>query len=177
MVIQPVMKFCILPILLLLSASHAQAAEYYRCTNPNGATVFSQEPCGPDAVVETLRDSYIGGNNRSSSRSAVEQLENYRRNLKHIDNITGSNKTLKQEKDGPCANVTSLQLRNARVSKDLMSCHSEDDVRHIYGSPNSVSTWSDNSSYDTRWRFRTEKSGKVYVYFKNGRVTKWSMHK
>jgi len=54
MVIQPVMKLCILPILLLLSTSHAQAAEYYRCTNPNGATVFSQQPCGPDASAAII---------------------------------------------------------------------------------------------------------------------------
>ena len=67
--------------------------------------------------------------------------------------------------------MTSLQLRNARVGKQVVKCHAMADVRAILGTPDSVSTWSDNKSYDTRWTYR-QGEDRQSVYFRQGRVTR-----
>lgn len=163
------------PCLLLFFAS-VQATEVYRCTQPNGATSFSQQPCGPDAVVKSVRPPAVESDRGQTGRSPIEQLENYREQVKHINRLTGGKQQKERRNTSPCDHVTSLELRNARVSKDLMICQSMDDVRHIYGTPESVSTWSNRKGYDTRWFFRPKETGRVYVYFKNGRVTNWNTH-
>ena len=163
-------------LLCLTLSTHSKAAEYFHCTDANGNQSFSQEPCSPNAVIETTNDSYLGGEKLDPGRSALEQLENYRNSVKKIERITGKPEKVKKEKNTrpPCDNVLSLTLRNARVSKDIMKCHSMDDIRDIYGDPNSVSTWSDRSSYDTRWKYRNDKKQTTYIYFKQGQVTKWN---
>jgi hypothetical protein len=173
------MRLLILFLLLLLGLQSAYAAQYYRCTNASGNTLFSQEPCGPDAVIETVDESYIGGENRGDSPNAIDQLKSYRQKIKHIDEITGAKSKVNRKSRSsaePCDSVSTLELRNARVSKDVMKCHTTDDVKHIYGEPASISTWSERSGYDTRWKYRTEQDGKMYIFFKEGLVMKWSNH-
>ena len=158
--------------MLIFNSSWAE--NYYRCTDINGHDIFSQEPCGPDAIEGKLPSNIETIN---PGRNAVQQLENYRKSVERIGRITGSAAKSKSPQTSPCDNVSRMQLRNARVSKDIMQCHSEDDIRHIYGVPKSISTWSDRPAYDTRWRFNDEENdGKIYVYFKDGLVTKWSIH-
>ena len=159
--------------LALLLSQPLLAEQYYRCTAANGHIIFSQEPCGPEAEI---RQHQVVPRGQSQAPNAIEQLENYRNSVRQINNITGKTEHSSDKKKTACSDVSSLKLRNARVSKDIMRCHNEDDVRHIYGAPQSVSTWSDRSAYDTRWRYRPEQGGKVYVYFKDGLVTKWSTH-
>ena len=168
------LRIITLPCLLLICAC-VQATEVFRCTQANGTTTFSQQPCGPGAVVESVRPPIVESEKGQTGRSAVEQLENYREQVKRINRLTGNKKQKENHKSAPCDDVTSLELRNARVSKELMACQSMNDVRHIYGTPESVSTWSSRKAYDTRWLFR-EENGRVYVYFKNGRVTSWNTH-
>lgn len=172
------MKIHVLSFILLITASVVQATDFYRCDGAGGHVIFSQKPCGPDAVVETVPDSSLKGGVRGPSRSAIDQLENFRSEVRKVEQITGSeNRKIKRKsKTGPCENVSTLALRNARVSKDVMKCHSMDDVRHIYGEPRSIDTWSDRSAYDTRWNYRNNNSARVYVYFKEGRVTRWRTH-
>ncbi len=107
-------------------------------------------------------------------RSATEQLQNYRQQPRSIDKITGHQPVRPTDKrtGKDCDRISALQLRNARVSRDLMKCHSEDDVRNMHGAPNSIDTWSDKPAYDTRWTYRKERQT-LRVYFKNGRVTRW----
>ncbi len=165
-----------LPILLINSSL---AENYFRCRDNNGSIVFSQAPCGPDAIEGKLPTHSESINlKKTPRRNAVQQLENYRNSLKQIDRITGSSSSPKTpaRETGSCENVSRMQLRNARVSKDIKKCHSEEDIRHIYGAPDAISTWSDRSGYDTRWRYNDDNEGKIYVYFKNGLVTKWSTH-
>lgn len=152
-----------------------QAIDYFRCSDAAGNIIFSQIPCGPDAVVEILQEPQM--NQGGQSRSAIEQLENYRKEVRKVQRITGSKRSQREEKTDDCDAVSSLALRNARVSKDVMKCHSMDDVRHIYGEPHAEDTWSDRSAYDTRWKYRQRSHGRLYVYFKQGRVSKWSQHR
>lgn len=174
------MKILVSVILFSISAELYSASDVYRCTdaNANGNVIYDQKPCGPDAVVETLEDSYIGEKQNTRSRSAIEQLENYRRSVRETEKITGSRKesTKRKTDNDPCASIISLTLRNARISNDVMKCHTMEDVRSIYGDPKSVSTWSDRSAYDTRWKYWSREEGARYIYFKYGRVTKWSTH-
>lgn len=171
------MKIYFLSTVILLFCEVSYAAEYYRCKDATGNITFSEIPCSPDAVVKSTRDSYLGGQKRNNDRSAIEQLQNYRKEVRRVESITGQNKKTIQKKNGHCETVSSLALRNARISKDVLKCHSMDDVRHIYGEPVSVSTWSDKSAYDTRWKYRTDDKRRIYIYFKQGKVTKWSEQK
>jgi len=172
------MKYALVVVISTLIIQPVLAVKYYRCKDQRGNTVFSQDPCGPNAVEGTVKETPRAINDgASSNRNAVQQLENYRKSLKQIDNITGWKSKASPSKTEPCDNVSRMQLRNARVSRDIMKCHSEDDIRHIYGMPDSVSTWSDKSAYDTRWRYHHENEGKIYVYFKDGLVSRWSTHK
>ena len=166
-------------LLCLTLPTLSEAAEYFHCTDANGNQSFSQEPCGPDAVAETINDSYLGGENSTPGRSPLDQLENYRNSVKKIERITGKPEKTKTTKStqARCDNVSSLTLRNARVSRDVMKCHSMDDIRDIYGEPKSISTWSDKSAYDTRWKFRSDDRKTTYIYFKQGKVTKWNTTK
>lgn len=171
------MKNFLLTGCLLLGCEAGYATEYYRCEDAGGNITFSEKPCGPDAVVKTTRDIYLGGQDRNSDRSALEQLQNYRKEVRKVERITGPDKKTNRQKEGQCENVSSLALRNARIRGDVMKCHSMDDVRSIYGEPTTVSTWSNKSAYDTRWKYRKNDNRRVYIYFKQKKVTKWDQHK
>ncbi len=153
-------------------SSTAFAVDVYRCTDANGLPVFSQRPCGPQAQVQTIQD--LPAATSDPGRSATEQLQNYRKQLRRIDGITGHRPARSADKTTvrDCDRISALQLRNARISRDLMRCHSEDDVRNMYGAPGSIDTWSDKRAYDTRWTYRKDQQT-LRVYFKNGRVTRW----
>lgn len=152
------------------------AVDYYRCVNADGSIVFSQKSCGPDAAAGVIEHQPTGNSTAGSSPSAIEQLENYRRDVNKINRLIGSKeKTPKPETDH-CDQVTALSLRNARVRKEIMKCHSEDDIQHIHGTADSVSEWSDRKAYDTRWTYRSREEGTLYIYFKQGKVTRWSRH-
>ena len=61
--------------------------------------------------------------------------------------------------------------------KELMACQTMDDVEHIYGgSPDAISTWSNRNAYDTRWLYRNHDDSRIYIYFKDGRVTRWNTY-
>lgn len=169
-------KIHFLAFLILFGCGTLHATDYYRCGDAGGNMTFSEKPCGPDAVVETVEDSYLGGQDRHTERSAIEQLENYRKEVRKVEKITGKkiNKKNNRIKEEPCDHASSHALRNARVSNDVMKCHSMDDVRHIHGEPDSVYTWSDRSSYDTRWTYRNDEKDTLYIYFKKKKVTKWN---
>jgi hypothetical protein len=170
------MKRYRITILIFLYSMSVSGAQVYRCTNASGNLVYSETPCGPDAEIKVIKNTYISGKN-GSSPSAVEQLENYRQNVRYINKITGSENTTTKTnaQEDPCDGVTQFQLRNARIGKDISKCHSKDDVRHIYGEPDSIDTWSERVDFDTRWRYRKANNNRIDVYFKDDRVTKWNI--
>ena len=126
--------------------------------------------------MERVKPSQQNISKQPAGRSALDQLENYRKQIRQIDHITGTEKKPVENHSDPCDLVSSLQLRNARVGKNLMACQSMDDVEHIYGTPDSVSTWSKRKAYDTRWLYRLDDDSRIYVFFKDGLVTKWNSH-
>ncbi len=162
-------------LICLLALPPAQAVDYYRCTQANGTTVFSESPCGPNAVREQV-EATPGVSPGAATPSAIDQLENYREQVRHIEKLTGSKARSDpaKPKQDPCQGVSSLQLRNARISKSVTKCHSMDDIQAMFGSPDRVYTWSDRKAYDTRYLYRSTDKGRLNVYFKDGRVTRWS---
>jgi len=161
-------------VTLLPYSTSLTATDYYRCTNSSGNTTFSETPCSPEATLNSTKESYLGKKGHSSSQSAKDQLRAFQ--AIQSDSTYPSKTKTKNSKPEPCKTVNALQLRNARISNTLMKCHSQNDVRDIYGEPLSVSTWSSKSSYDTRWKYQL-KEERIYVYFKDGIVTKWNSHK
>lgn len=151
------------------------AADVYRCAGADGGTVFSEQPCGPDAEKLSIDAHERIGGAGEDAPNAIEQLRNYRRNVRDIEELVGGEDAPAGARTpaakNPCARVTSLQLRNARVGKDIVRCHRQADVRAILGEPDAVYTWSDNKAHDTRWTFHRGNTSH-YVYFKRGRVTR-----
>jgi hypothetical protein len=164
---------------IALSLVHSVGAEQvYRCTNLQGVTVFSQQPCGPDARLETIDNPVV---NPSDSPSAVNQLNRYRESVRRIDRLIGKETdaaaTTGRKSAGRdvCDQVGSLTLRNARISREVIKCHSEQDVRAIHGEPDEVESWSDRLDYDQRWTYRADFNNSIttYIYFRDGYVSKW----
>ena len=167
-------------MLLTLAIAPLQAAQFYRCTDKQGNTLFSQQPCGPNAALQSMPDQIPPAQNQSGTPSPIDQLQNYRDEVRRIDELIGSDSpdrpaSPSRTQSNDCDQVSSLQLRNARVSRDIQRCHSEADVRAMKGAPDEVYQWSDRKAYDTRWMFYSDdRKTTTYVYFKNGRVTRWN---
>ena len=162
----------LLLVLVLFSVPLLLEAEtsFYKC-DKNGQVVYSDKPCAENAVVKKTQDTYFGGKLHGKTRTAVDQLKSFNENkAKPV-----SKKKIKEEKkvEDPCNGVTRLELRNARISNDLMKCHTKKDVKNIYGSPYSISEWAESLIYDTVWTYRFSKIHSLDVYFKRGLVTKW----
>lgn len=160
-----------LALLWLAMAITAHAAEqYYRCVDEQGRVTFSQSPCGPSSELREFDDDI--GSGPARQRSAAEQL----RIMERIRQGGGGDRAAAAARPPAdlCAGVTSLTLRNARVGKQLTRCHTASDVRSMFGSPQSTARWSGGGVYDTRWNFVFEKGPRLSVYFKDGRVVRWS---
>jgi hypothetical protein len=171
---------CACVLVLLWTAGPAVAADQvFRCTNAQGVAVFSEIPCGPDAQVETY-DSPRSQD--AASPTAIDQLNRYRDSVRDIDRLIGREQrpaaaTRPREQDqDTCRQVASLKLRNARVARRVIMCHSKSDVRAIHGEPDVVENWSDRKAYDTRWTYHASYDDPLttYIYFKDGLVSKWS---
>lgn len=164
-------------VIMLTPVLDVNAAEYYRCIDASGNMIFSQASCGTDAVTKTIKESRLNSSNTNTPRSAVEQLRVMReiRGSDESKKIKERNKP--KRKNDSCSGISSLTLRNARVGKKLMKCHTKQDVQSIYGSPQSSADWSDSTVYDSKWTYYLKDSSTLFIYFKNGRVTEWSIHR
>ena len=155
--------FCLMPMSLLASTS------FYKCTL-NGITVYSEKPCSERAVKSTIEDIYIGQKTTGNPKTAEQQLQNFLKNkAPHV------RKKQKNKSNTSCDDIPSLTLRNAAIKEQLLKCHSEKDVHSIYGAPSKIKTYSDSKYYDQRWKYKFNfNEGIMYIYFKNGLVTKWT---
>jgi hypothetical protein len=73
-----------------------------------------------------------------SIKTPQQQLEDYRREVQKIDKLMGNVNTTRSENSSnrhidDCGNDNTLSLRNARIGKDLIKCHTQKDVRSIFG--------------------------------------------
>jgi hypothetical protein len=164
------MKLTKIVSLSLLSLSTTiNAAGYFRCTDTNGNTVFSQTSCGAGAEKQTTEET-ASTQTQGEKRSVFDQLES----MSKIGPEKVTKKPRTSKKDDPCANVRSVVLRNARVGGDIMRCHTQHDVRSMFGEPNSTSTWSSGKGGDSvKWSYSFKDTSSLTVYFENGKVTDW----
>lgn len=150
----------------------AHAAGYYRCVDANGNTTYSQTACSGSAVKRQTAAPHAA-TSRHETRDVFDQLEAMERLKAQPDRDTQA----RASEDAPCDRASSIQLRNARVGKQLMKCQTKSDVQAIYGSPTSTANWPGRAAYDTRWSYHFPDSTAVFVYFKNDRVVDWSTYK
>lgn len=166
----------VVTLLLLTFSMYSNAAGYYRCTDANGNTVFSQASCGDEAELKATKGTDSPHTSAGKGRNVFEQLEAMW-SIGGKSNSKSSNKrTGVSNKDDPCDGITSLQLRNARVGGDIMQCHTKDDVTSMYGVPTHQTNWTDGNGFDTKWIYQLSDSSTLLVYFRNDKVTSWSIH-
>ena len=165
-----------LPLLVLMMPVSGQATDIFRCVGKDGSTIFSEEPCGPDAQKKSYQGTAPLSGSESPPVSPQQQLRRYRKGVEEIEDLIGSDDpkpaaSAKKSAALDCSGVTRLQLRNARVKKQLMKCHEMRDVRSILGDPDRVETFSDRRSYDTRWTYYFT-DGNQRIFFKDRRVSR-----
>ena len=145
------------------------AAGYYRCTDANGNTVFSQTSCGSEAEKQVTEESR-SVRTEGQSQNVFDQLNN----MQKIGAEPSKKKPRVSKEKDPCADVRPLILRNARVGGDIMRCHTEHDVRSMFGEPDSTSTRSTgNGSERVRWKYAFKDTSSIAIDFQDGKVTSW----
>ena len=165
-----------LAVIVLLLPLSANATEVFRCVAADGSIAFSETPCGPDAQKKSYQGTAPLSGSESPPVSPKQQLRRYQKGVEEIENLIGGDdpKPVTRKKKSyalDCSGVTRLQLRNARVSKNVMKCHTMRDVRSMLGDPDRVETFSDRKRYDTRWTFYFN-NGNQRIYFQNKRVSR-----
>ena len=155
-------------VIFLFTTFHVSATDFYSCKDENGNSVFSQIPCSSNAKRETINvytpDIPTQIEEEDEQHTAVKQQE--KRIVHRPKKVTDS-----------CRKVSHTKLRNARVGEKLIRCHSQKDVTSIYGPPSRVHSWTDGDVYDTQWDYHFESGTAIFIYFKNDKVTDWSIHR
>lgn len=165
-----IIKLLVAYLLLIFSVHTFSASSFYKCV-VKGRVIYSEFSCEKGAKLNTIEDVYIGEAVQDKPKSAQQQLKDF---LKIKGPSTTSPK--KKKTKSSCDGVSTLKLRNAVIQDKLMKCHSKSDVMSIYGSPVSIATYSDRPTYDSRWLYKLEGDQTIYIYFKDGVVTKWEKH-
>lgn len=135
-----------------LVAPMMASASVYRCT-VDGATVFSDRPCGADQSEVEIRT-------QSPSGMRLDQgadVEFYRPPARQ------------QRPESNCRYINTTELRTLIARNQITPGMKPEDVRRSWGSPSSVST-----GRVTQWAYHYPNYSASYVYFENGCVTDWS---
>lgn len=164
-----------LTVLVALVTVNSPAVDVFRCVDGDGTVIFSEAECGPDAEQRSYQGAEPLSGSKAPPDSPKLQLQRYRKEVKAVEKLIGKDApkpaAVSKKTSGPnCNGVTRLQLRNARVSKELLKCHSKQDVKSILGDPDRVETFSDRS-YDTRWSYYYD-SGSKRIFFTADRVSR-----
>ena len=107
------MKKLLAATVAYLSLPGLAAAGIYRCTDGNGRAVFSQSPCGADAVEVVIEDRRVGGSaagDRPATDYAAMNRQIDRRT--RISALKRDIRALQLEKQGL------RQERDAKISKE-----------------------------------------------------------
>ncbi|MEN8167638.1 MAG: DUF4124 domain-containing protein [Pseudomonadota bacterium] len=162
-------------LFLLMSSMAINATGYYRCTDANGNTLFSQTSCGEKAELKTTKGNDLS--DAGEGQNVFEQLKAMRSIGENANNKRSKKQASETNNNDPCDGITPLQLRNARVGGDIMRCHTKDDVTSMYGAPTHQTNWTDGTGFDTKWTYHFKESSRLIVYFSNEKVTSWSIHR
>ena len=165
----------VLLLVPMLRSADVFAVDVYRCVDAEGTVIFSEAPCGPDAEQRSYRGVEPLSGSKTPPESPKQQLQRYREEVEAVEKLIGKEPgkvaTRRAKSSGlNCNGVTRLQLRNARVKKQVLICHSKEDVRSMLGEPDRVETFT-SRSYDTRWSYYSS-HGSRRIFFTAGKVSR-----
>lgn len=135
-------------------AEPGQAAPVYKCTNPEGKTVFSDKPCAHDAEEVNVRDNHIGGN-FSPSDQWLEMDSKRPRPVRRSQSAANGG--------GTCVQFSSTELRSYVIRKQVIVGMSVSDALSAWGSPTRINGW----QYAYHWNG----GGSSYFYVEGGCVS------
>lgn len=152
------MKRNLFVFILMLGVPATAWSQVYRC-EAGGDIRFSDQPCGEDSEVITIRDNQIGGSFGQNLPAATEQA----------DTDEEPEKSENQEAEGTCRFINSTDLRRYLVREQVVKGMTKEHVRKAFGRP--------PETYPTpqeTWVYQTKYYGNLYeltyVYFRDGCV-------
>lgn len=130
----------------------------YQCEN-QGEVVFSDTPCGDDAVEITVDPFHIGGSFDATvqPRPHVPTPE--------LPPPAATNNTT-------CPYINTTRLRRYIVEKKIAYGMKPTDVERAWGRPTSII----RSSRGERWSYHHSDVTRDYVYFENDCVVEWQQY-
>lgn len=135
------------------------SAAVYQCDN-QGETVFSDTPCGDNAVEITVDPFHIGG----SFDAAIQPPSQPFTPEPPAPPAAVNN----QE----CPYINTTRLRRYIVEKKVAHGMKPNDVERAWGRPTSIV----RSSRGQRWAYHHSDVARDYVYFENGCVVDWQQY-
>lgn len=139
---------------LALLTIQASAGQVYKCTSPEGKTVFSDKPCARDAEEVSVRDNHIGGNFSPSD----QWLEMDKRRPKVVRSAQPA-----AGYAGSCAQFSSTELRSYTIRNQVIVGMSVSDALRAWGSPSRIN----GGQYAYHWN----RGGSSYFYVRGGCVS------
>jgi hypothetical protein len=147
-------------LVLLGLALEATGSEVFRCSTADG-TVFSDEPCGPDAEKITVEDNTLGGNFGANLPEPRQQTPA----------TAAPEDNARQEKESACRYISSTRLRTLTVRGEVAPGMTTEQVRKAVGRPTETYPVPQQT-----WVYETNYQGVLYsltyLYFRDGCVEK-----
>lgn len=143
-------------IALLLCFPAAVQAAVYQCDN-RGEVIFSDTPCGDNAVEITVDPFHIGG-----SFDATVVPPSYTP-IPHKSPPAATD---------ACPYINTTRLRRYIVEKKVVHGMKPNDVERAWGRPTSII----RSSRGERWSYHHSDVARDYVYFENDCVVDWQQY-
>jgi len=129
----------------------------YQCDN-QGEVVFSDTPCGDNAVEITVDPFHIGGNFDATVQPRSHPP------IPEINSPAATNID--------CPYINTTRLRRYIVEKKVAHGMKPNDVERAWGRPTSII----RSSRGERWSYHHSDVARDYVYFENGCVVDWQQY-
>lgn len=146
-------------VILVFSFASEVSAAVYKC-DADGDIVYSAHPCGKDAVKLTLKDQSYPAPSVTvpvSQKTAHIEPAHAARPGKHAC---------------PIDSMSSIELRNMRVSGVIMMCEAADDVRATWGNPDSIKRTVSKGHVRERWVYNGPRGKPARsVSLEDGKVT------
>lgn len=147
--------------LLMVGVTHTASAAVYRC-DKNGGIVYSAHPCGKDAVK-------LDASNPKSSITVMSMSVPKPATVKQ----SGSKHAQKANQHAcPVDSLSSIELRNLRVSHVIMVCESAEGVRATWGKPDVITRTVSKGHVRERWVYNGPRGKPARsVSLEDGKVT------
>ena len=137
-------------------------AAVYQCEQ-DGVVLFSDTPCGDEAVEITVDPFHLGGTLDAPVRSPATPSSS-------VTPAPLAPTAKNQEESCPYINTT--RLRRYIVEKKIAHGMKPEEVERAWGRPTSII----RSSRGERWSYHHSDVNRDYVYFENGCVVDWQQY-